>query len=63
MGESKAAFVDGTYNLLRFRLAISHLSQAMEFAVRFHCSGQQFWGNNSGCNYKFLRTAAKTENC
>lgn len=29
------------------------IGQRLEFAVRFHCKGQQFWDNNYGANYCF----------
>lgn len=29
------------------------IGQRLEFAVRFHCKGQQYWDNNSGANYCF----------
>ncbi|XP_076758869.1 glycogen binding subunit 76A isoform X2 [Xylocopa sonorina] len=29
------------------------VGQRLEFAVRFHCKGEQYWDNNAGANYCF----------
>ncbi|XP_053957214.1 glycogen-binding subunit 76A [Anastrepha ludens] len=36
------------------------IGQRIEFAVRFHCKGQQFWDNNYGTNYCFQCLPAST---
>lgn len=46
---------DGFSDRFTFTLYGNLLSvgQRLEFAVRFHCMGQQFWDNNDGVNYCF----------